>query len=117
MPYLPEKRLLIPTSNFTFEFHSDAFTHFDGYLIKVMSIPKIIQIGFLNSLIDFDLFDSDLYYKCQSNDNLTTSLIPISWRCDKNIDCINGDDEILCGQSDSLGTNFFENDSSDLVLR
>lgn len=58
VPFSPPKEIFIPTNEFSIDFHSDAFSHFDGYVLNVISIPKTLYFGFLpdsvNSTKEFE---------------------------------------------------------------
>lgn len=86
-PFIPPRRLVIPSAEFQLTFTSDSFTHFDGYLIRVESIPKTIYFGFAFNYLNFTLFNESLYYQCYVSDSGVPVIIPLRWRCDRIIDC------------------------------
>jgi len=68
VPYVPPRRLIVPSDKFELTFQSDQFTHFDGYLIRVESIPKTMYLGFSPQFLNMTLFNDTLYFHCDPSE-------------------------------------------------
>ena len=72
VPFSPPKELFIPTNEFSIDFHSDAFSHFDGYVLNVISIPKTLYFGFLPDFVN-STNEIEEIFSCTQTDTIRLS--------------------------------------------
>ena len=69
VPFSPPREMFIPSSEFSLNFHSDAFSHFDGYLMNVISLPKTVYFGFLPFFANVTKTSNEIF-ACDSSDTV-----------------------------------------------
>ncbi len=105
-PFLPEKRMFVPSNKMEIQFTSDSFTQFGGFLIRIESIPKSVYMGFIPTIVDATSFNQTESFKCQDKSNLHV-IIPRRLLCNNILDCPLGDDETGCNSVGQKLSEYF----------